>query len=191
MTWWMDEGKFEGCRSVAAGSSGFRRALCLCGLIASMSQFEVLTASASGCQPIVVCVCVWEGCVHFSSISVSQARILIDCASEQKDRTLKDFPSWCQRQWLHAIAHINTTPPRVWRAKQNSRGWVLQDEPCILEAILSCVIKLLLETTTAMQCSALFSAHTLWCLSWCRNDRAVFACVNSRVSNGLFIEIAV
>lgn len=53
--------KNEGCRSVAAGSSGFRRALCLCGLIASMSLFEVLSASMSGCQPIVVyvaCVCV-------------------------------------------------------------------------------------------------------------------------------------
>lgn len=48
--------KNEGCRSVAAGSGGLWRALCLCGLIASMSLFEVLTASVSGCQPIVVSV---------------------------------------------------------------------------------------------------------------------------------------
>lgn len=52
----MDEGgENEGCRSVAAGSSGFRGALCLCGLIASMSLFEVLNASVSGCQPIAAC----------------------------------------------------------------------------------------------------------------------------------------
>lgn len=52
----------EACRSVAAGSSGFLRTLCLCGLIASMSLFEVLTASVSGRQPIAVCVYVRGFC---------------------------------------------------------------------------------------------------------------------------------
>lgn len=37
-----------GCRSVAAGSSGFRRALCLWDLIAPMSLFEVLTVACLG-----------------------------------------------------------------------------------------------------------------------------------------------
>lgn len=92
--------KNEGCRSVAAGSSGFRRALCLCGLIASMSLFEVLAASVPGCQPIMVCVvyvcvcmCAGEGCVSLFSITISQTRILTLRASEKKDKALKMMSS--------------------------------------------------------------------------------------------------
>lgn len=73
--------KNEGCRSVAAGSSGFRRALCLCGLIASMSQFEVLTASVSGCQPIVVSVCVCLGglCSPLEHLCISGTHLDTPC----------------------------------------------------------------------------------------------------------------
>lgn len=59
------ESKMNGCKKLKkkmrmlVGSRKqwlLKRALCLCGLIASLSLFEVLTASMSGCQPVVVCV---------------------------------------------------------------------------------------------------------------------------------------